>query len=108
MVESVRWTRLRWRLRGAWQWPAFAVLTALDAFLLARLPSYGGGSDVLGALLAATFFNLVAVAVGGPVLGMALRHWRRDLPRLIARDYAGTVLLGLIFTALLVGGIAHR
>ena len=31
MVESVRWRRLRWRLRGAWQWPAFIVLTIVDA-----------------------------------------------------------------------------
>src|SRR4051812_17810009 len=41
MVESVRWRRLRWRLRGAWQWPAFAVLTVVDALLVARLPFQG-------------------------------------------------------------------
>jgi hypothetical protein len=38
MVESVRWRRLRWRLRGAWQWPAFVVLTVADAVIVARLP----------------------------------------------------------------------
>ena len=32
------WTRrLRWRLLGAWRWPAFAVFTAVDAVLLNRL-----------------------------------------------------------------------
>ena len=43
MVESVRWRRLRWRLRGAWQWPAFIVLTLVDALLVARLPFQGEG-----------------------------------------------------------------
>src|ERR687885_2880165 len=29
------WTRrLRWRLLGAWRWPAFAVFTAIDAVIL--------------------------------------------------------------------------
>jgi hypothetical protein len=32
------WTRrLRWRLLGAWRWPAFAVFTLVDAALLNRL-----------------------------------------------------------------------
>ncbi|MBE2316832.1 hypothetical protein DVA67_012685 [Solirubrobacter sp. CPCC 204708] len=108
MVESVRWRRLRWRLRGAWQWPAFAVLTVGDALLVAWLPFQGEGGDPWGAALLAGFFNLLAIAVVAPFLGMALRRRRPDLPFMIARDYAGTALLVTIFAALLVGGLLHR
>jgi hypothetical protein len=108
MVESVRWRRLRWRLRGAWQWPAFAVLTVADAALVAWFPFQGEGGDFWGAVLLAGFFNLVAVAVAAPFLAMALRRRRRDLPFVIARDYAGTALLVTIFAALLLGGVLHR
>jgi hypothetical protein len=108
MVESMRWRRLRWRLRGAWQWPTFGVLTALDAALVAWLPFQGEGGDPWGAVLLAGFLNLLAVAVLAPFAGMALRHRRRDLPRVIARDYAGTALLVAISVALLAGGLAHR
>src|SRR4051794_29390157 len=108
MVESVRWRRLRWRLRGAWQWPAFAVLTVVDALLVARLPFAGEGADALGAVLFAGFVNLLAVALVAPLAGFVLRRRRRDLPWFVARDYAGTALLVLIACALLAGGLAHR
>ena len=108
MVESVTWRRLRWRLRGAWQWPVFVLLTAVDTVLIALLPFQGEGTDPLGALLLATFFNLLAVAVVAPLAGMLVRRRRRDLPRVIARDYAGTALLALITAGLLVGGLSHR
>jgi hypothetical protein len=108
MVESLNWRRMRWRLRGAWQWPAFAALTVVDALLAARLPFQGEGADLIGAVLFATFVNLLAVAVVAPFAGMALRRRRRDLPALIARDYAGTGLLIAITGLMLVGGVAHR
>jgi hypothetical protein len=108
-VERVWVRRLRWRMRGAWQWPTFAVLTVVDALLLTQLPFYdeGPGSLVAG-LLVATFFNLLAVAVVGPLLGVRLRRRRPDLPRLIAADYASTAVLLVITVALLAGGLAHR
>jgi hypothetical protein len=108
MVESVFWPRLRWRMRGAWQWPAFAVLTVADAVLAARLPFQGDGPDLAGALLLAGFLNLVVVAVLAPLAGMLLRRRRPDLPRMIARDYAGTALLGVVTAGLIAGGLAHR
>lgn len=108
MVESVRLRRLRWRLRGAWQWPTFALVTALDAVLITRLPFQGTGGDAFGAFLLAGFVNLLAVALVAPFAGMALRRKRRDLPFLIARDYAGTALLLGICALLLVGGLIHR
>jgi hypothetical protein len=108
MVESVRWRRLRWRLRGAWQWPAFVVLTVVDAVIVARLPFQGEGADAMGAFIVAGFLNLVAVALLAPVFGWLLRLHRRDLPFMIARDYAGAVLLVGIFCAILAGGLIHR
>jgi hypothetical protein len=108
MVESVRWRRLRWRLRGAWQWPAFVVLTAVDAVLIARLPFQGEGTDAIGATLVAGFFNLLAVALIAPFVGLLVRRRRRDLPFLIARDYAGTAVLMLITVGLIAGGWTHR
>jgi hypothetical protein len=108
MVESVRWRRLRWRLRGAWQWPTFIALTLLDAVLVARLPFQGEGTDAMGAFLVAGFFNLAAVALLAPVFGMLLRRRRRDLPVIIARDYAGAALLVVTTCGLLAGGLTHR
>jgi hypothetical protein len=108
MVESVRWRRLRWRLRGAWQWPAFFVLTVIDAVLVARLPFQGEGTDAVGAMLVAGFFNLLAVALVAPLVAVVIRRRRRDLPFLIARDYAGTAILALITAGLLAGGFYHR
>ena len=108
MVESVFWPRLRWRMRGAWQWPAFAVLTVADAVLIARLPFRGDGADALGAVLLAGFFNLLVVGVAAPLGGLLVRRVRPDLPSVVARDYAGTALLALVTGALLAGGLAHR
>jgi hypothetical protein len=107
-VERVWHRRLRWRLRGAWQWPAFLVLTLLDGVVIARLPFTGDGSDVFAGVLIAGFLNLVAVAVLAPVAGRVLRRRRPDLPRLIAADYAGTALLAAIAALLVAGGLLHR
>src|SRR6478609_9348977 len=108
MVESVWRQRLRWRLRGAWQWPVFGLLVVFDAALAAWLPWTGEGADAIGALLFAGFLNLLAVAVLAPFLGMALRRRRRDLPFMIARDYAATGLMVFLGCLLLVGGAFHR
>jgi hypothetical protein len=108
MVEPVWRRRLRWRLRGAWQWPTFAVLTLVDAALAAWLPFSGAGADAVGAFLLAGFVNLLAVALLAPFAGMTLRRRRPDLPFFIARDYAGTALLAVITCALLAGGLLHH
>jgi hypothetical protein len=103
------WRRLRWRLRGAWQWPTFLALTVVDAVILALLPFYDDGpGGLFPALLLAGFANLLAVAVLAPLAGRGVRVLRRDLPRVVARDYAGTILLVALGALLLVGGLAHR
>src|SRR4051794_39915697 len=107
-MERVWLSRLRWRIRGAWQWPSFVALTLVDAVLLHQLPIAGEGPDWVPAVLLAMFFNLLAVAVVGPLLGLALRRRRPDLPRVVATDYGGTA--ALVGTAALLAGIglAHR
>ncbi len=101
-------SRLRWRLRGATMWPAFAILTVLDAVVLALLPFAGTGPGLVGAVLICGFANLVVVAVLAPLGGRALRRRRPALPREVAGDRAGTALLLALTGALVAGGIAHR
>ncbi|HEV2999598.1 MAG TPA: hypothetical protein VGW75_02570 [Solirubrobacteraceae bacterium] len=108
-VEPLWRSRVRWRLKGALMWPAFWALTLLDAVLLGRLPIAGdGGTAFVPALLLSGFFNLMAVAVVAPLAGMLLRRHRRDLPRVVAFDYAGTGLLLGVTAALVAGGLIHR
>ncbi|WP_205696063.1 hypothetical protein [Conexibacter sp. SYSU D00693] len=102
-------TRLRWRLRGAWQAPAAALATIAETVALGVLPPAGeDGVDVVPAFLLAAFLNLALVALGGRIGGGLLRRRNRALPGFVARDRAATtaVLAGL---AVLVGaGLAHR
>nr|MBA2644079.1 hypothetical protein [Solirubrobacterales bacterium] len=80
-VEPLWRSRLRWRLRGAWQWPVFLVVMALEVVLLLRLPPFEEGPrTVLAATLLAGFGNLFCVAVLAPLAGRWLRRRRRDLP----------------------------
>ena len=102
-------SRLRWRMRGAWQWPAFFLAVAVEAVLLDALPVWGDGvGGIVPGLLLAGSLNLVVVALIAPLVGLLVRRRRRDLPRPIAADYAGTALVGLLFAGLLAGGLRHR
>lgn len=108
--EEPLWrSRLRWRWRGALQWPLFFALTVLDALILGQLPIAGdGGTDFVPALLLAFFFNLLAVAVVAPLASMRLRRRRADLPKVVADDYAGAALLVVVTAGFVVGGLIHR
>jgi hypothetical protein len=108
-AERVWHRRLRWRLRGAWQWPAFVALTLVDGIALVVLPPYDGAPEnVFPGVLLAGFVNLLAVAVVAPAAGLLLRRARPDLPRLIASNYAGGWLLAAITALLLTAGLLHR
>jgi hypothetical protein len=100
--------RMRWRLRGAWLWPAFVVLTVLEIGLLHWLPVAGERSRWIAALLLAGCLNVGAIAVVGGLGGVALRRLRRDLPKVVADDYAGLAGLGIVAAALLAAGLVHR
>src|SRR5919205_641722 len=90
--------RLRWRLRGATLWPAFGAGILIDGVLLRYLPIAGDGKDakLFGALLLATFFNLVTVAVLAPLAAgpprrgpIYARTRRRSSARISARSARG-------------------
>ena len=107
-VLRERLIRLRWQLRGATMWPTFFVLTVAGALTLHWLPIAGDDQGLIAALLFIGFVNLIAVAVGAPLLGAVLRRRRQDLPRQIAADYAGTGLLCCVYILFLFGGLEHR
>jgi hypothetical protein len=108
-VDRLWPARLRWRMRGAWLWPAFFGFTALDGILITVLPPYTGTPPgMVGGLLLAGVANLVLIAAVAPLAGRALRRRRPDLPRPIAGDYAGTALICALSLAILVAGVAHR
>jgi hypothetical protein len=105
----IRLTRLRWRMRGAWLWPAFFALCAIDGVVIATLPPFDGApGDVVGGTLLAGFANLATLAVLAPLAAVALRRRRPDLPRVVAYDYAGTALLALVSVLVLAAGLLHR
>ena len=108
-MERVWHRRLRWRLRGAWQWPLFLVLTLVDAIVLVLLPAYRGGPEALfPAVLLAGSANLLALVLLAPPLGRLLRRRRPDLPRIVASDYAGATLLVAIAGLAVGAGLLHR
>ncbi|MEP6952659.1 MAG: hypothetical protein ABI950_01205 [Solirubrobacteraceae bacterium] len=109
MHEGSWTTRLRWRTRGATQWPAFAAALVVVAVLVHVLPPAGDhGPGAFPSLLLSGFLCLVVVAVAAPLAGIWLRRRRPGLPTIVADDQAATVLLAVL-VALVVGlGILHR
>jgi hypothetical protein len=108
--------RMRWRLRGAWMWPSFLVLTLLDGVLLHHLSPVREGIDLIPALLLATFGNLVLVGAVGPWL--ARRMWKRrpaaepEAPPKaqleVLSDRMGTALLVAGVCGIVAAGLANR
>ena len=127
MSSSERfWTsRLRWRLHGAWQWPAFAVLTLVDGVVLDRLPPLGvARMDLILGVLIATFANLFLVGAVAPFLAKRLSQRREaglatgagpvgagpspQAEREVLQDRVGTALLAAGLVAVVVSGLANR
>jgi hypothetical protein len=117
------WTsRLRWRLRGAVQWPAFALATVAETLIIHWLPPFASdlyadsSIDPFLALLIATFGNLFIVAVAAPLLARGLVRRRAEalgpgvdpVELEVFRDrIAGGLLVAGIF-ACLIAGFANR
>jgi hypothetical protein len=98
----------RWRHRGAWLWPTFAVATILDAVVIHSLPMTGDGATFGGALLGALVVNLVAVLLLSRPLGALIRTRRKDLPSFVARDLAGRFAIAAVTLMFLTAGLVHR
>jgi len=109
--------RLRWRLRGAWMWPAYAVLTLLDAVILHELPPVSGGVDFIPGLIVSSFGNLFLMGVVAPWLGRRLAQRERvgggdGLPLSVRtevlKDRTAAVLLAIATLGLVAAGLAAR
>jgi hypothetical protein len=107
-MDGAAIVRLRWRLHGAWMWPAFLVLSLADGAIGHWLPPTGDSWSPVGAFLLCFFFGLVSIAVLAPLFGMLLRRVRGDMPKVVARDYAGTSILLLITVLMLTAGLLHH
>ena len=109
-------TRVRWRLRGAWMWPTFVVLTLLDGVVLHLLPPVQTGVDLIPGILIAVFGNLVLVGAIAPWL--AKRIWARrpeptpGAPPIaqveVLTDRVGTGLLLASLVGVIAAGLAAR
>lgn len=69
--------RLRWRLRGAWLWPAFVLITLADGLVLHFLPPVRlgftrEGMTLIFGVIVATFVNLILVGAVAPWLAKRL------------------------------------
>jgi hypothetical protein len=89
-------------------WPACLVLTVTDGLVGSSLPPAGDSWNGVGAALLGGFFNLIGIILLSVPLGMLLRRMRPDLPRVVARDYAGTVVVLSVTAVLLIAGLIHR
>jgi hypothetical protein len=99
---------MRWRRRGAWLWPAFATAIVADALIGHLLPSSGESETLIGAGLAALVLNLIGVVLLCWPLGLLLRRFRRDLPMLVARNYAGTLVVAAVTAVLVLAGLVNH
>ena len=107
-MDGARLTRLRWQLHGAWMWPAFVVLTVLDGLLVHWLPLSGDTESPMAGWLIGLFLGLGVIVLIAPTLGYLLRRARPDMPKVVARDYAGAAGIMAVTLILLVAGLAHR
>jgi hypothetical protein len=103
-----RLVRMRWRRAGAWLWPTFVVLIAADAIIGHELPPAGTTESLMAAGLLALVANLLAVLLLSRPIGAVLRRFRPDLPSIVARDYAGTVLVLAVTAVITIAGLTHR
>ena len=100
--------RARWRLVGAWMWPAFVVLAFADALIGHVLPLSGSAQSVVAGLLLGLILNLIAITAFALPAGLLLRLRRHDLPLAIARNYAGVLGIVLVTLGLLAIGLGHH
>jgi hypothetical protein len=100
--------RARWRLRGAWMWPAFVVLAVVDGVVGHALPVAGRSESVLGGIVVALVLNLICAAALARPFAVLLRRRRRDLPADIARNYAGSACIALVTVGFVVLGLLNH
>ncbi|HEY2600850.1 MAG TPA: hypothetical protein VGI67_04780 [Thermoleophilaceae bacterium] len=118
MSSEVFWTRrLRWRLRGALMWPAFAIFTIADGLVLHYLPPNTTGVKLIPGIIIASFANLFLIgAIANWITRRLVARERRvhtaerrePLPREVLLDRTATILLSLAAAGLLAAGLGNR
>ena len=104
------WTRrLRWRLLGAWRWPAFAVFTTIDAVILHDLGVIRHW-NLAFAFIVASFGNIALLIAADLTAKFAERQDRArgvENPHLeVALDRGGVALMAVGALGLAASGIA--
>ncbi len=107
-MEAAWLARMRWRRRGAWLWPTFVVATILDGLILHSLPLTGATQTLVGGIVAGMVFNVLAVLLLSRPIGILVRRVRRDMPVVVARNYAGAFAVLLVSAVMLAIGLAHH
>jgi hypothetical protein len=100
--------RARWRVRGAWMWPAFVVLGVADGIVGHLLPDAGDGQSVFGGVIVALLLNLFAIVVVAWPVAWLLRRAYRDMPWPVARNYGGTGCVMLVTAGFVALGLLHH
>jgi hypothetical protein len=122
--ERFWFNRLRWRLRGALQWPAFVLFTLLDGLVIHWLPpSAFDDPDVAFGIIISTFANLFLLGVAAPFLARRLGARRAqataapagapveplpEVEREVLQDRVAAALLAVGVAATVVSGLANR
>lgn len=110
-AEDRFWTRrLRWRLLGVWRWPAFAVATVADAFLLHELPPGREEITLPVAFIYSSFGNL-GLIVAADVLARFAERKRAERgiedPHLeVQVDRGAVIALAVGIVGVLAWGLA--
>jgi hypothetical protein len=98
-------------------WPAYAVLTVLDAVILHTLPPVNADIDLVLGLIVASFVNLFLMAAVAPWLGRRLAARERAaggngvplaVREEVMKDRSAAVLLVLATLGLVAAGLAAR
>ncbi len=100
--------RMLWRRRGAWMWPTFVLAVVADAIIGHALPPSGDSETAVAAAIAGLVLNTLGVIVLSFPLAALIRRRRRDLPMVVARDYAGTAIVAAVTVVLLGVGLSHH
>jgi hypothetical protein len=82
--------------------------TVVDAIIGHALPASGDRESLAAAAIVGLVINLLAVLLLSRPLGALLRRVRKDLPRVVARNYAGTSVVLAVSAAILTVGLVHR
>ncbi len=89
-------------------WPAFVIMTVVDAIIVHQRPMAGDAQSVIGGIVIAMVSNVLAILLLSRPFGAIVRRRRTDMPVVVARDYGGTAAIGLITLIMLTAGLAHH